>query len=245
VPVDQREAIDEAIAEGRLTGIAVNDLPRVAVAAADGLTFLVPAAGEVASTLTLDGGASGVALVTGIDDPKLYLTTNAPDGPKYGVVVVGGDDADQDPGLNRTDPLPGRGSWVAYDEASQQVHILGAAPEGAAADAGPNFAVYVVEPHVTPSTPTFPVAEPVDWAVDSNSLCRPTIASENIVFEASGDSVDRGQQPFAWRMRHRSRFLMAALLCLSRGCSSGVVRCAFLSILLVTDRMLFVSRGSG
>ena len=42
-------------------------------------------------------------------------------------------------------PLPGPGTWVAYDAASQMVHILGLAP-GVTSAAGP-WTVYVVEPH--------------------------------------------------------------------------------------------------
>jgi Gpi18-like mannosyltransferase len=250
VPPDRREAVDAAIGDGRLAGIAVSELPRVAVAAADGITFLVPAAGEASSTLALDGGASGVVLVTGIDDPKLYLTTNAPDGPKYGVVVVGGDDADQDPGLSRTYPLPGRGSWVAYDEASQQVHILGRVPDGGAPDDAAEPTVYVIEPHANAVYADARLAgEPVAWAMDSNSLYPAEDRQQLLVFEASGTAatIEVGSHAFAWRMPGIiGGTLMAALLyLLARMLFRRREVAVFLGILLVADGMLFVQSRIG
>ncbi|HSL33249.1 MAG TPA: phospholipid carrier-dependent glycosyltransferase, partial [Candidatus Limnocylindrales bacterium] len=245
VPADLREDVDAAVGDGALAGIAVTELPRVAAATADGLTFLLPAAGEVSSDLQLEGGASGVALVTGVDDAKLYFSTNAPDGPKFGVVVVGGDDADKDPALNRTYPLPGRASWVAYDEASQQVHVLGSAPGDEATST-----VYVVEPHANAVYADARLtAEPVAWAMDSNSLYPADDRQQLLVFEASGStaSVEVGSHAFAWRMPGIiAGTLMAILLyLLARMLFRRREVAVILGILLVADGMLFVQARIG
>ena len=240
VPSGEREAIDAAVGDGRLAGIEVSDLPRVALAGTDGITFVVPAAGEISSTLALDGGAAGVALVTGVDDPKLYLTTNAPDGPKFGVVTVGGDDAGDDPGLGKTYGLPGRGSWVAYDEASQQVHVLGEAPGG---DAGPT--VYVVEPHANAVYADVPLAaRPIAWAMDSNSLYPADDRQQLLVFDAGGTtaSIEVGSHAFAWRLPGVIAGTLMALLLylLARMLFRRREVAVVLGVLLVADGMLFV-----
>ena len=64
----------------------------------------------------------------GIDDPKLYATAGDATTPSYDVIAVGGDAAKNGPVDQGPNPLPGPGTLVAYDEASQQVHILGLAP---------------------------------------------------------------------------------------------------------------------
>ena len=46
-----------------------------------GVTFLDPTRTSVISTVAMNGGAHGLALVTGVDDPKLYVTSGGADGP--------------------------------------------------------------------------------------------------------------------------------------------------------------------
>ena len=71
-------------------------------------------------------------MVTGLDDPKLYATSGDAAHPSYDVIAIGGDAAKDGPvDQGRTSgshPLPGLGTRVVYDEASQMVHILGLAP---------------------------------------------------------------------------------------------------------------------
>jgi len=245
VPVDRREGVDGAITSGRLAGVEVVDLPRVAIAAASGLTFVVPAAGAVSSTLSADGGAGGVALVTGVDDPKLYFTMNGADGPRYGIVTIGGDKADDAPTLDRSAPLPARGAWVAQDEASQQVHILGATPDDPA-----GWTVYVIEPHANAVYADARLtAEPAAWAMDSNGLYPAEDRQELLVFESDGTtaSIGVGSHAIAWRLPGVvAGTIMAVLLfLLARLFFQRRAVAVFLGVLLVADGMLFVQARIG
>jgi hypothetical protein len=245
IPAERRGTVDAAITDGRLAGLEVTDRPRVAVATSDGLTFVLPAAGQVSATIALDGGASGVALVSGVDDPKLYVTMSGAEGPRYGIVTVGGDDANAAPTVGRTAELPGAGRWVAYDEASQQVHVLGAAPDDAA-----GLVVYVIEPHANAVYADVRlVSEPVAWAMDSNSLYPASDRQQLLAFDAGGtaSTVEVGSHAFAWRLPGvLAGTLLAALLfllarMLFRRREVGV----FLAILLAADGMLFVQSRIG
>src|SRR4029078_12750716 len=122
-----------AIADGTLAGLRVDSVDRVAVATSSGVAFIDPAEGPLITTTPLEGGAHGLANVTGIDDPRLYATSGTADDPHYDVTPVGGDTAKNGPTDKGTNlglqPLPGLGSLVTYDEASQMVHILGLAPD--------------------------------------------------------------------------------------------------------------------
>ena len=71
---DTRTALDAAIADGTLPGIHVDSVDRVAVATADGVTFIDPERASVITTIVLGGGAHGLAMVTGLDQPRLYAT---------------------------------------------------------------------------------------------------------------------------------------------------------------------------
>ena len=125
----------------------------MAVATSDGVTFIDPATAGVSSTIPMAGGAHGMAQVTGIEATKLYVTDGPLDDPGYEVIAVGGDPAKNGPVVvGSRNPLPGAGTRVVYDDATQMVHILGRAyvPDGAAtaeaADEG-DWTVYVIEPH--------------------------------------------------------------------------------------------------
>ena len=56
-----RTDLDAAIADGTLTGVAVETLPRIAVATETGVDFVVPDGAARLSTIALDGGAHGLA----------------------------------------------------------------------------------------------------------------------------------------------------------------------------------------
>ncbi|MEO8438469.1 MAG: hypothetical protein ABI562_08400, partial [Chloroflexota bacterium] len=146
----ERTELDRAIADGTLPGVSVDTIPRIAVANQAGVVFVDPAGASVISTVDLTGGAHGLALVTGIDDTKLYATSGGPTDPAYHVIAVAGDAAKAGPADLGSHPLPGLGSSIIYDDASQMVHILGLAPKSASetgAAAGDVATVYVVEPH--------------------------------------------------------------------------------------------------
>jgi len=198
---DARTALDAAIADGTLPGVRVDSVSRVAVATADGVTFVDPDRASVITTIPLAGGAHGLAVVTGIDEPRVYATSGTADDPHYDVIAIGGDAAKDGPVDKGLNPLPGLGSLVAYDEASQMVHILGLAP--GAGPGGP-WTVYVVEPH---GNAVFADARlpdgfvPAAWGGDFNQDYPSEDRQQLLVFAGDGASaaIDTGSHDFAWR----------------------------------------------
>ncbi len=196
---ETRGSIDAAITDGRLTGLEIVDQPRAAVATSEGVTFIDPSSTNTSSTLPMDGGAHGIGLVTGLDVTKLYVATGSAADPEYHVVVVSGDDAADGPVDKGSHPLPGLGSRVAYDAASQQVHILGRSPT----DAG--WTVYVIEPHADAvyADAALPSGfEPVAVAMDVESEYQADDRQQLLVLDGSGASaaIDVGSHAFAWRL---------------------------------------------
>ncbi len=201
---DTRTAVDEAIADGRLGGIEVVDLPRIALATADGVAFIDPGTAATSSTIPIEGGAHGLALVTDLDDPKLYVAAGIPTDPGYVIVTVGGDAAADGPVKAGTHPLPGPGSAVAYDAATQQVHVLGRVP-GATGAAGDPWTVYVIEPHgnAVYADARLPEGfEPTGWAMDVEPEYVADDREQLLVFDGAGQaaSIDVGSHAFAWRL---------------------------------------------
>ncbi|MFL5670157.1 MAG: phospholipid carrier-dependent glycosyltransferase, partial [Chloroflexota bacterium] len=200
-------ALNAAIADGTLDGLRVDSVDRVAVATSSGVAFVDPAQASLITTIPLEGGAHGLANVTGIEDPRLYATSGTAADPHYDVIAVGGDAAKDGPtdkghqGLG-LQPLPGLGSRVTYDEASQMVHILGLAP-GAPAS-GP-WTVYVIEPH---GNATFADAKlpdgfiPAAWGSDFNPDYPSEDRQQILLFTGDGASasIDTGSHAFAWRL---------------------------------------------
>lgn len=196
---ETRETIDAAITDGRLAGLEIVDQPRAAVATSEGVSFIDPSSTNTSSTLPMDGGAHGIGLVTGLDATKLYVATGSAADPEYHVVVVSGDDAAEGPADKGSHPLPGLGARVAYDAASQQVHILGRTP----ADAG--WTVYVIEPHADAvyADAALPAGfEPVAVAMDVEPDYQADDRQQLLVLDASGASasIDVGSHAFAWRL---------------------------------------------
>jgi Gpi18-like mannosyltransferase len=199
---DSRTALDKAIADGRLPGIRVDTVSRVAAATDDGVAFIDPQRASLVDTITLAGGAHGLALVAGLDDNKLYATSGEPSAPSYDVITVGGDTAKNGPVDQGLHPLPGPGSWVAFDEASQQVHILGLAP--GATDGGP-WTVYVVEPHGNAVYADARLPDgfvPSAWGADFNPGYPSEDRQQLLVFDGAGEmaAIDTGSHAFAWRL---------------------------------------------
>ena len=196
---DTRKAVEGAIADGRLAGVEIVDLARVAVATKDGVTFLDAATAQESSTTTLEGGAHGMALVTGIDDTKLYVTTGTDDAPAYEIIQVTGDKAAEGPLDKGSNPLPAPATRVAYDPATQHVHILGRRPDGS------GWTVYVVEPHgnAVYADAALPKAmDPVAWAMDVEPDYQSDDREQLLVFGSSGQaaSIPVGSHAFAWRL---------------------------------------------
>ncbi len=248
---ETRTAVEAAIADGRLPGIEIVDLPRVAVANGDGVAFIDPATTGVSSTIEMDGGARGLALVTGIDDPKLYVTTGTTIDPAYAIVAVGGDKAADGPTESGRHPMPALGTRVAYDEATQQVHVLGRVPAPIASeDAG--WTVYVIEPHANAvyADAALPTGmEPAGWAMDVESQYPSDDRQELLVFGADGQSasIDVGSHAFAWRFPGViAGVLMAVCLyVLARILFQRRLVAGLVGLFVVLDGMLFVQSRIG
>ncbi len=214
----ERTALDKAIAAGTLPGVSVDSIPRIAVADDAGVVFLDPEHASVISTIALDGGAHGLAQVTGLDDPKLFATSGGgTTDPGYHVIAIGGDAAKDGPADLGVHPLPGPGTAVLYDAASQMVHILGSAPnpdlvvDGVQGYAQDQATVYVVEPHGNAEprgTAVFADARlpqgfvPAAWGADFNPDYPSDDRQQILVFDGAGQSaaIDAGSHAFAWRL---------------------------------------------
>jgi Gpi18-like mannosyltransferase len=235
---DERAAIQAAIDDGRLAGLTITEVPQVAVAAAEGVVFLSAADGARLSSIPLDGGATGLAYVTELDDPKLYVATGASSAQAPGevaILTVGGDSAKDGPVLTKTMPMPGFVRDVEFDDATQMVHVLGVAPDASGST------VYAIEAHANAvfADARLPF-EPTAWVMDSAALYPAADRQEVIALSGDGSTatVEVGRNPFAWRLpgviagvlmagllyvltrllfRRRSVALMAGLLVLFEG----------------------------
>ena len=208
---EPRKALDAAIADDTLAGVQIETIERFAVATDAGVAFVDQERTSVITTIELEGGAHGLAMVTGLDDPRVYATTGTADDPHYDVIAVGGDKAKDGPTDKAADmglkPLPGLGSLVTYDEASQMVHILGLAPD---ATAGGPWTVYVVEPH---GNAVFADARlpdgfvPAAWGADFDPDYPSEDRQQLLLDTGDGASaaIDTGSHAFAWRFPGSSR----------------------------------------
>ena len=129
-------------------------------------------------------------MVTGLDNPKLYATAGDAAKPIYEVIAVGGDAAKSAPADQGPNPLPAPGSLIAYDEASQMVHILGLAP-GVSSAAGP-WTVYVVEPHGNAVYADARLPDgfvPAAWGADFNPMYPSADRQQLLLFDGAGASA--------------------------------------------------------
>jgi hypothetical protein len=196
---DVRTEIEAAIEDGLLPGIAIGTASQLAVAGSDGVTFLT-ANGTLAARTPLTGGASGLALVSGVDDgTQLWATTTADPGgePQVSIIAVSGDQADAGPDPIATIPLPGAGTRIVFDAATELVEVLGATPDGT------GTTVYVIEPHgrsvfADHRLPFVPAAIALDHEAAYPSSSR----GELLAFGDGGEvaSADVGHYPLAWRI---------------------------------------------
>ena len=201
---DVRTAVTAAIDDGSLPGISIEEVHRIAVATQDGVAFVDVRRAVLMTTIALPGGAHGLAAVSGLDDPKLYVTNGDPVLPGYHVLAIGGDSAAAGPVDLGSHRLPGPGTRVLFNPASQQIHIVGLAPgsSGAGID---RWTVYVVEPHANSvyADAALPAGfEPVAVAAD----IEPDYPSEDpqrlLLLDATGATAEIGigSHAFAWRL---------------------------------------------
>ena len=187
---DQRTQLDAAIASGTLAGLSVTGVPRVAVADTAGVAFVEPASGVVTGRVSLNGAATGLVKVDGLDAPMLYAATG------NALAAIGLPTDGTAPSVDQTVWMPAPISRVSVDVASQIVHALGRTPDGA------GWTVYAVEPR---GNSVFADArlpfQPATWAADVNPDQPATDREQLLVFGGDGAaaSVDIGQHAFAWR----------------------------------------------
>ena len=194
---DARNAFSAAVNEGRLPGVEIRLVRRLAVAGSAGVTFVDSASGSALSTLAVGGPAAGLALVTGVDTDRLYVAVDGSDGPVMVTVLTAGDSTRDGPVRDSQFKLPAKGGWVAYDAATQMVHVLG----GAYRSEGRT--VYVIEPHANAVYADAPLPfEPVALAMDANERYPSADRQQLLAFAADGamGAVEVGKHAFAWRL---------------------------------------------
>jgi len=201
---ETRTSVADAIAVGSLPGLAIEEVSRIAVAAADGVTFVDAQRAAVTDTIPLTGGAHGLAVVTSLEDTKLYVTAGDASAPEYVVVAIAGESADEGPVNLGGHPLPGPGTRIVFDGSSQQVHILGRVRSEAPSDATP-WTVYVIEPHgnAVYADARLPADfEPVAWAANIEPAYPADDPQRLFVFDRTGATaeIDLGSHAFAWRL---------------------------------------------
>ena len=243
----ERTAVQKAIDDGPLAGLSIESQPQVALADAKGVEMIDPGTGDLTDTVGIGGKAYGLGLTT-VDFAKLYVATD-PD-PATGakgriaIVAVGGDAAKNGPALLESMKMPGIVSKVAYDDATEMVHVLGRTPDGSAAT------VYVIEPHARSvyADARLPI-EPTAWAMDA-ARPYPTDDREQIlVFDGAGTtaSVEIGQHEFAWRLPGvlAGAAMAAFLYLLARILFRRRAVALFVGLLSFADGMLFVQSRIG
>ncbi|MDQ3127795.1 MAG: phospholipid carrier-dependent glycosyltransferase, partial [Chloroflexota bacterium] len=243
----QRTDIQAAIDDGRLAGLSIESLPQVGVADANGLELIDPSSGTLTDTVDLGGAARGLGLVT-LEDDKLYVALD-PDPAtdqrgRIAIVAVAGDSAKDGPSLLATMEMPGPVTRVAYDTATEMVHVLGRTQDGSAST------VYVIEPHARSvyADARLPI-EPTTWAIDAARMYPTDDRQQILVFDGAGTvaTVDVGQHEFAWRLpgviagvlMAGVLFLLARILFRRRSVAILV------AILCAADGMLFVQSRIG
>ncbi len=231
-----RAKLDAAITDGRLDGFAITSLARIAASGPDGVSFIDPTTGQVVDTVEFDSAARGMAKVTGIDKPSLYVALADK---QVAVLLLGEADGKERPRRDTTFKVPGDVRRVLYDEPAGMVHVLGKMPDGS------GDTIYVVEPH---ANATFADARlpfrAQSWAIDANGAYPSTDRQDILVASADGTlaSVDTGDHAFAWRL---PGVIAGALMA---GFTFLLVRFLFrrrevaviAAILVLVDGMLFV-----
>ena len=190
---DSRTKVEDAIANGTLTGFSIRPIARLAIADAAGVSLVEPSSGTVVGAVPLDAPATGLARVEGIeDDPQLWVAA----GSDVAVLRLARSSTTGLPVLDRTVPLPGTVERIAFDSATELVHVLGRTPDGSAAT------VYVIEPR---GSSVFADARlpftPAAWAGDWDGNFPAADREQLLLFAADGSAaaVATGQNAFAWR----------------------------------------------
>ncbi|MBX3028630.1 MAG: phospholipid carrier-dependent glycosyltransferase [Chloroflexi bacterium] len=183
------DVVRELVDDGTLLGIDIEDVPAIAVATPDGVTFLATRTLDTLHELPLDDGAAGLAWIPdGPDEDTLYVASGA-------VLERIGLDRGA-PRVSDSMDMPGPVTDVLWNEAAQLLHVPGRL-------AGGQPTVYVVEPHghsvfMDVPLPFEPVATLMDTQEDHPSEDRTQILA--IGNDGSVASVDVGGNAFGYRM---------------------------------------------
>ena len=239
--------VQAAIDDGKLAGLSIVSVPRVGIADANGLELLDSGSGSLTGTIDVGGAAHGLAQVS-VDDSKVYVSTDPEAGSdakgRIAFVAVSGDLAKNGPLVVDSMAMPGPVGRVAYDDASEMVHVLGRTPTGDAAT------IYVIEPHAHAvyADAKLPI-EPTTWAIDVNRPYPTDDRQQILVFDGSGAtaSVDVGMHEFAWRLPGvLSGTAMAAFLyLLARILFRRRIIGLLVGVMCFADGMLFVQSRIG
>jgi hypothetical protein len=243
-----RTDVEAAIEDGRLAGFSIDESDRVAVATNAGLTFIDAADGTTVTTIGMSGGAHGIGSAT-FDGTRLYVTSGTAEEPRYHVVAVAGDQAKEGPSDRGSHPLPGLGSRVVYDDATQMIHVLGRAP---GASAGGPWTVYVIEPHANAVYADARLEdgfEPAAWVADVAADFPADDRQQLLVFDGAGAtaSIDVGSHAFAWRLPGviAGTLMLACLYLLARILFKRRLVAGLVGLFVLVDGMTFVQSRIG
>ncbi|HEV7810739.1 MAG TPA: phospholipid carrier-dependent glycosyltransferase [Candidatus Limnocylindrales bacterium] len=244
---EQKTNVQKAIDDGRLAGLSIENVDQIAVADANGVEMIDPGTGVLTRTVDVGAPAHGLALTT-VDDAKLYVATD-PDpattqAGRISIVAVGGNVAKDGPVVIESLAMPGPVSRVAYDDASEMVHVLGRTPDRSAST------VYVIEPHARAvyADARLPF-DPSAWVMDAARMYPGSDREQVLAFGSAGQvaSVDVGEHEFAWRLPGvlAGAAMAAFLYILTRILFRRRSVALLVAILSLTDGMFFVQSRIG
>jgi dolichyl-phosphate-mannose--protein O-mannosyl transferase len=187
---ESRPELEAAIADGRLPGHELRDLPLVAVTGEQGITFLEPATGRQTGFVALEASATGLVEVEGVGDPAIWAASGRE------LAIVSPPTTAAAARVADKVWMPGQVERVAFNLATQLVLALGRSGDGA------QTTVYVVEPHSSAvfADVRLPFA-PAAWALDVEPEHPAADRQQLLALAADGAAaaVDVGGYAFAWR----------------------------------------------
>ncbi|HUG28934.1 MAG TPA: phospholipid carrier-dependent glycosyltransferase [Candidatus Limnocylindria bacterium] len=229
---------------GQITAGVSDD--RLAVATADGVTFIETVAGTVSNTLDLGGPVGGIVGINDIENDPIYATVATAEGPHYAVIIA---KRGEEPRIDRTIPLPGDRAGRAYfDLTTRMVHLEGSVP----ATAGRSGAdtIYVIEPHANAvyADAALPFA-PAVMVVDENEKYPSTDRQQILAFGEGGQvaAVEVGRHAYAWRVPGVIAGVLMALLLyvLARILFQRRMVAVLVGLIALLDGMLFAQSRIG
>ncbi len=229
-------AVREAMDQGLLAGVGIENAPLLAVAAPTGVSILDAWTLDLIEELPTTEPVTALALVEeGLSEPTLYAAV----GDRLDIYAIG----ENGPSLPDTLRMPGPIRDLAWNEPANLVHALGDAPEG-----GPT--VYVVEPHGNAVFLDVPLPEEPAHLLADTQPDRPDDDRGELLAIAPGGTVARigiEGNAFGWRLPGMLLgalaagllYLLARILFARR--SVGVIA----AVLVVAEGMFFANSRIG